>query len=89
MDMRRLKLNRVQFQFFMEGCISDDDGQPLKTIIEMKENGQEPIFVPKEDEVLTRCEEEGSTEEEMEFVEKWLAIDMEDKGHIKFADSAK
>ena len=76
-------------EYLMEGCISNDDGQPLKTIIDMKDNGQKLILVPKEDEVLTRCEEEGRTEEEMEFVEKWLAVDMEDKGHINFTDSVE
>ena len=55
----------------------------------MKENGQNMIYVLQEDEVLTRCEEEGSTEEEMEFLEKWLAVDMEDKGHINFTDSVE
>ena len=47
------------------------------------------IYVLQEDEVLTRCEEEGSTEEEMEFLEKCLEEEMEDQIHIKFADSAE
>ena len=79
----------LEEEYLMEGCISDDDGQPLKTIIDMKANGQKLISVPEEDEVLTRCEEEGRTKEELEFVEKWLAVDMEDKGHINFTDSVE